>query len=181
MHSLIKPFLVSGLLMPPCPRKVTWSGPNSTWEGPTPGYRWRGARYFGGHYNNDLAQYRPLDNILLGNYACSWDFPGGPVVGTLSFHCRKSWVQSLVGELTSCIRLRKEKRERKTVHVLLFFYAKFYLFFSTYFYVLKKKYHLIHMIFNTHRYVYMFICLYTCWSKSERQFKKLLIVVNFQE
>lgn len=84
------------------------------------------------------------------------------MVGTLSFHCRKSWVQSLVGELTSCIRLRKEKRERKTVHVLLFFYAKFYLFFSTYFYVLKKKYHLIHMIFNTHRYVYMFICLYTC-------------------
>ena len=104
-----------------------------------------------------------LDNILLGNYACSLDFPGGPVVGTLSFHCRGSWVQSLVGEVRSCIRLRKEKKERKTMHVL------------------KKKYHLTYVIFNTHRYVYMFICLYTCRSKSGRQFKKLLKVVNFQE
>ena len=141
VQALIKPFLVSGLLMTPCPRQVTQSGPNSTWEGPTPGYSRREARCFGGHYNNDLTQYMQLDNILLGNYACSWDFPGGPVVGTLSFHCRGSWIQFLVGELRYCIRLRKEKKERKTVHVL------------------KKKYHLTYW-YLTH--IGMYICLYVC-------------------
>ena len=33
-----------------------------------------------------------------------WDFPGGPVVKALSFHCQGQGVQSLVGELRSHIQ-----------------------------------------------------------------------------
>ena len=142
VQALIKPFLVSGLLKPPCPRQVTWSGPNSTWEGPTPGYRWREARCFGGHYNNDLTQYMQLNNILLGNYACSWDFPGGPMVGTLSFHCKRSWVQFLAGELRSFIRLRKEKKKKEKLCMFL------------------KRNTILHMWYLTH--IGMYICLYVC-------------------
>ena len=70
---------------------------------------------FGGHYNNDLTQYMQLDNILLGNYACSWDFPGGPVVGTLSFHCRGSWIQFLLRELRITWHGQEEKSYKKNL------------------------------------------------------------------
>lgn len=44
-----------------------------------------------------------------------WDFPGGPVVGTLCFHCKGSRFDRLIWELgsyMSCSQKKKEKQEK---------------------------------------------------------------------
>ena len=44
-----------------------------------------------------------------------WDFPGRPVARTLCFHCRGSWILSVVRELRfckPCDAAEKEKKEK---------------------------------------------------------------------
>lgn len=57
MQALMEPLLAWYLLMSPWPRQVTWPGPNSTREGPTPGRGCGEARCIRGCYSNNLAQY----------------------------------------------------------------------------------------------------------------------------
>ena len=40
----------------------------------------------------------------------SWDYPGGPVVETLSFQCRGQ-VRSLLGEIRSCMMQGQKKKK----------------------------------------------------------------------
>ena len=42
-----------------------------------------------------------------------WDFPGGPVVKTLRFHCRGAWVPPLVRELRSRMQQGAAKKKKR--------------------------------------------------------------------
>ena len=55
-----------------------------------------------------------LGTWILLKTSQSWEFPGGPVVRTLHFHCRGPGVQSLVGELRSRkLRVADKKKKKK--------------------------------------------------------------------
>ena len=82
-----------------------------------------------------------------------WDFPGRPVVETLSFHCRGHGVEFLVRELRSymlCAAKKKKKREISPSDHMVEVYSSMYFFISSEVNVLLFKIH--------HLYVSLFNC-----------------------
>ena len=63
-----------------------------------------------------------------------WEFPGSPVVRTLHVHCRGSWVQSLVWELSfpQAASCSKKKKSWQIIYTNILFSTVWYFFLKVY-------------------------------------------------